>query len=59
MSTGTGDDRDGVYNFNTTSSTLPAFCGDECVYTKEGSEEIFCFGTGDIDSVCLVINNFY
>ena len=27
--------------------------------TKEGSEEIFCFGTGDIDSVCLVINNFY
>jgi len=53
VSTGTGDDRDGVYNFNTTSSTLPAFCGDECVYTKEGSEEIFCFGTGDIDSVCL------
>ena len=55
MNTGTGDARDGTYNFNKTLESLPVFCGDICVYSKENDADpnnLYCFGTGDIDSVC-------
>jgi len=54
VNTGTGDPRDGSYTYNSTSTTLPVFCGDECVYTKDDSNinDLYCFGTGDIDSTC-------
>jgi len=55
VDSGTGDDRDGTYYYNGTRSDLPVFCGDECVYTKEGStpDDLFCFGLGDLDSQCF------
>lgn len=56
VATGTGDARDGQYTFNKTLDTLPVFCGDQCVYTKDNDADpmnLYCFGTGDIDSTCV------
>ena len=54
VDTGSGDPRDGTYSLNGTRDTLPVFCGDECVYTKDNSspEDLYCFGPGDVDSTC-------
>ena len=54
MSTGTGDPRDGTYSLNGSHESLPLFCGDDCVYTKDNSspEDFYCFGPGDLDSTC-------
>jgi len=54
VDSGTGDSRDGTYHYNTSRFDLPAFCGDECVYIKEGAspEDLYCFGVGELDSVC-------
>ena len=49
--------RDGRYSYNGTNAALPVFCADECVYTKDedsSQTDLYCFGTGDIDSSCLV-----
>ena len=56
VETGTADVRDGTYTLNGTSSSLPVFCSDECVYTKDGASphDFYCFGAGDIDSTCQV-----
>jgi len=55
VDSGTGDARDGTYYLNGTRVDLPVFCGDECVYIKEGStpDDIYCFGLGDLDSQCF------
>ena len=54
VDTGTGDPRDGTYSLNDSRDSLPLFCGDECVYTKDNSspEDLYCFGPGDVDSTC-------
>lgn len=54
VDTGTGDPRDGSYSLNGSNANLPLFCGDDCVYTKDGSspDDLYCFGPGDVDSTC-------
>jgi len=54
VDSGLSDPRDGNYSLYTTSSDLPAFCQDDCVYNKNGedSEALYCFGDGDLDSQC-------
>ena len=54
VNTGTGDPRDGSYSLNGSSENLPLFCGDDCVYTKDGTSlgDLYCFGPGDVDSSC-------
>jgi len=54
VDSGLADPRDGNYTLYTTSSELPAFCQDDCVYNKNGEdpEELYCFGDGDLDSQC-------
>ena len=56
VETGSGDVRDGTYSLNGTSTELPVFCADECVYTKDGAsgQDFYCFGPGDVDSTCEV-----
>ena len=34
-----GDPRDGTYSLNGTSLELPVFCGDTCVYTRDGADQ--------------------
>ena len=57
VNTGTGDPRDGSYSLNGSSENLPLFCGDDCLYTKDGSspDDLYCFGPGDVDSTCQVV----
>ena len=58
---GSGDLRDGTYSLNGTSESLPVFCQDECVYTKDGAspQDFYCFGPGDIDSTCQVVTSVH
>ena len=60
VETAAGDLRDGTYTLNGTSTDLPVFCADECVYTKDGAspQDFYCFGPGDVDSTCQVLPSF-
>jgi len=55
VDSGTGDARDGTYTYSAIRGDLPVFCGDECMYTKEGAspDDLYCFGLGDLDSQCF------